>query len=865
MTAAIGLDIQEMRRRLGNRQIECVVVDSLNAVEGDIQRDEFFVLNAHCASSSSLSLFVDEEHADHNRNALREYVSDIVVRLGCRDRTETEEYIERYIEIVKARNQFHYRGKHPFSIVDPARKVAHAGIPETQGGVCIYPSMAARLRHQSTIRKAGERDGKEIRRVKFDIGSLDVLLFSGGKTKTEDGRTEGKEGGVARESTTLIIGERGTKKTMLGFHFLATGVRNGEKGLLISLKDDNSAIRAMASEYSVPSCYFSEVQVEPIRPSYIAPGHFLDQINTWLEVSERAGEKVKRVLFDNFAQIRVRFPLLNAEPMFIPTLIDLFKNKGITTLFIDIVEEPGKAVWEYKSPILDLADYVIATQHLEFLGKDHIVISVRRSLEGKHDAEPAELRRDENRIVVDNHAFDGITGVLEKDPKPAEIFVRLFHENIPERRFNEEIKEQFAEKYDKKVHVSSFSRGDSAREYGRIKRYWIESPSSIVKVVSLDEYWVKYAAHREMLWEIDEKWFAEEEDRDWLRMDVGDFLSGALNPAKVNGSLYAIPNHVDLGLFCYRKDLFKDVFEGMGTVPSNLCKLLELVLTKRKDIRKRKLWGFGFDMESEETLVCTFLEFLFNTGATGGKVGERFYRARCEEEHKPIILCAGEVRNAAVQALETMRSLVHYDVMPFPCTLDDCERAVVSRHWYSTLSYVYCDLWHSSYKEGKVPRRKRAYRSAKLEIVPVSTGDEADDNNGVAQYSCSGSWYLGILKQSLRPRLGYHLIDEMTSVCKNFRRYEVGAGLPARKSFYRFHGGKNVKFAGGMTYAEIEDCIDGKEGCRRKVCRRESICGNDVRLYRSIRSNLAEMILDAIGGRTSPKNAVGGMLDAISR
>ena len=52
----------------------------------------------------------------------------------------------------------------------------------------------------------------------------------------------------------------------------------------------------------------------------------------------------------------------------------------------------------------------------------------------------------------------------------------------------------------------------------------------------------------------------------------------------------------------------------------------------------------------------------------------------------------------------------------------------------------------------------------------------------------------------------------------------------------------------GLKYQEIADSVEGVANCNRKICKRETICGNDVKLYRLVRSDLAEIILEVIGG-----------------
>lgn len=371
---------------------------------------------------------------------------------------------------------------------------------------------------------------------------------------------------------------------------------------------------------------------------------------------------------------------------------------------------------------------------------------------------------------------------------------------------------------------------------------------------------MKYAEDEGLLWPIEENWFTEEEGKGWLKKEREDFLSKAIGPAEVGSILYAIPNYLDLGLFCYRKDLFGDFFGHVEQPPSDFDKLIELIEPMRKEIRKQGLWGFGFDMEAEETLVCTFLEFLFNTNTRKGKIGKKFHDESDVVKDRPLILSDPVLRDAMIEALETMKRLVDAGLIPYPCTLEHCRDSIFSRHWYSTVQYLYYDQWCAGDET-----RKEGYENAKFGIMkfPVIKSNKLGDSDGTEYYCCSGSWYLGILKQSLRPRLGYHLIDEITSMGKNFRRYELNAGFPTRRSFYRFYGARSVRIVEDLTYREIADAFERNKKAQIKICRRESICGNDVKLYRTIRPQIADIVLTVLGGELPSKKAADKIVNVI--
>jgi hypothetical protein len=187
--------------------------------------------------------------------------------------------------------------------------------------------------------------------------------------------------------------------------------------------------------------------------------------------------------------------------------------------------------------------------------------------------------------------------------------------------------------------------------------------------------------------------------------------------------------------------------------------------------------------------------------------------------------------------LKILKNLKDKGIMPYPCTLEHCKDSLFARLWYSNVQSIF-DLWQGVNKKDEIRKKElcEKYKNAKFGIM----------NFDEEHYACSGSWYLGILKQSLRPRLGYHLIDEIVSMDKNLLRYQLGAGFPVRKPFYKFYGKENVVSIEGLTFNEIRDSIEGGKKCHRKLCRRESICGNDVELYREIRPIIANKIFEIL-------------------
>jgi KaiC/GvpD/RAD55 family RecA-like ATPase len=90
-------------------------------------------------------------------------------------------------------------------------------------------------------------------RVKTGIVGLDEML----------------EGGFPRSHTVVVMGSFGTGKTTFGLQFLSEGLRQGEKGIYITLEEDEGSIIDDAKSFgwdlkpAIDSKKLSIVKLEP--------------------------------------------------------------------------------------------------------------------------------------------------------------------------------------------------------------------------------------------------------------------------------------------------------------------------------------------------------------------------------------------------------------------------------------------------------------------------------------------------------------------------------------------------------------------------------------------------------------------------
>ncbi|MFN3727691.1 MAG: circadian clock protein KaiC [Allosphingosinicella sp.] len=141
----------------------------------------------------------NSEYGEITRHRMEEFVADNVVILrNVLDREKRR----RTIEVLKMRGGRHVEGEAPFTLV-------------ADKGIVAVPLSSLRLEQHSSTK-----------RVTCGNDELDRMCG----------------GGFFRDSVTLVSGATGTGKTLLGTHFLAGGVAEGERALLLGYEESRGQL-----------------------------------------------------------------------------------------------------------------------------------------------------------------------------------------------------------------------------------------------------------------------------------------------------------------------------------------------------------------------------------------------------------------------------------------------------------------------------------------------------------------------------------------------------------------------------------------------------------------------------------------------
>ncbi|MDP8254748.1 MAG: ATPase domain-containing protein [Candidatus Alcyoniella australis] len=375
--------------RAGSKKLDrilAIVVDSLNVFScNPLTREQLYRIFTLFSRHVPLSIFLyeqDQSSLDNGSSPLIsdvEFLADIVITL---DWDERSEYKVKIIEITKSRYQRHVFGKHPFKIRvdDPVFR--------------IFVSMHHQI-IQAKRRKQSEKEdqqntsnsqGKSV--VSFGISEIDKLIYDNADKRNAEE--------FERDGCIILEGERGTHKFAVAMNYLFDSVRNGKDAVVINL-GERVDIKRIPQEldgrmtFTPPQrtiaqdkfeitaytrgCKKGTLHILDFDPGFLLAEEFIGIFDEFIEKHPN----IERVLFNSTAHLPLRFPLLHAERIFMPMLINYLKEKHIGSLFI-AVNGPGaddqllfglRAMADIiiKLGIIDRTRYLVTPQNTVYLPK----------------------------------------------------------------------------------------------------------------------------------------------------------------------------------------------------------------------------------------------------------------------------------------------------------------------------------------------------------------------------------------------------------------------------------------------------------------------------------------------------------------
>jgi circadian clock protein KaiC len=258
-----------------------------------------------------------------NTDVCRSVISDIADGVIYLSQKIGRVHNDRRLKVIKFNGVSYLDGEHSFEI--------------SGSGADIYP----RLEHL-----VAENYG-DVQRIGSGIEKLDGFLG----------------GGLFKRSSTLLAGNTGTGKTLLGLQFIVHGAMNGEPGIISSFEETPQELRHYAANAGMDLKGLEERGL--IRMLYTPPA----EINVCkhalqlMEIIEGTG--AKRILLDDIAGFDYVYDDITEKREHVSNLIRLFKNKEVTSMFISSSAATGNDLLAAPIPISPIVDNLLLLRHTE--------------------------------------------------------------------------------------------------------------------------------------------------------------------------------------------------------------------------------------------------------------------------------------------------------------------------------------------------------------------------------------------------------------------------------------------------------------------------------------------------------------------
>jgi len=197
-------------------------------------------------------------------------------------------------------------------------------------------------------------------RIKTGVEGLDIML----------------DGGVPKNHTFVVMGSFGTGKTTFGLQFLNQGLAQGEKGIYISLEEDQDSIMEDARSHGwelKPFIDSKQLTVVKLEPN--------DAKSTVQRIKSELPEFIKqsgasRIVLDSVSLLNMLFDNEHERRANLFNLSQMIKRTGATCLMTAEVKDENP-LCSRDGLVEYVADGVISLRYVERLEKSELQLSVR--------------------------------------------------------------------------------------------------------------------------------------------------------------------------------------------------------------------------------------------------------------------------------------------------------------------------------------------------------------------------------------------------------------------------------------------------------------------------------------------------------
>ncbi|MCD4746742.1 MAG: hypothetical protein K8R58_10630 [Bacteroidales bacterium] len=309
----VDLTIKRLNKLKGDRHT-IFVFDCINAINEFMSVERRSIINFidEMRFYKSTFIFVKEEPID-NVSAPSEYIADYIIKLD----KQSELYIE------KTRLHKGFRGPHEYEII------CNSIEPNDfkNNGFVVYPNLSSCNKIEDFKNKSNSNNEvNENKRASFGIDKLDKLL--------EVGKEKNGSNGMKYSSSLLIKGVAGSLKTELAMQFLYNGFLEAKEScLFISFRMDKDALEKVEifNNKNRKEFFNQYFKFYDGRDPFKSASQFMSEIKNEIESSD----KIRRVVVFGMGMLNTYTGLKGEVLEFLQVLIEYFKQKEISSIFID--------------------------------------------------------------------------------------------------------------------------------------------------------------------------------------------------------------------------------------------------------------------------------------------------------------------------------------------------------------------------------------------------------------------------------------------------------------------------------------------------------------------------------------------------
>ena len=311
-----------------------------------------------------------QEYGAISNYGVEEFVADNVIILR---NVLSQEKRRRTLEILKYRGTGHQRGEFPFTI-----------LPDQ--GLIVIPFSTDGVQNVSSAR------------INTGNAELDALC----------------SGGFFKNSIILVSGATGTGKTLLATEFLAGGIKEGERGLLIAFEENEDQLFRNAAGWGVD---FEQMKSEGAlnvvcrSPETGLESHFV-RIRQAIEEFNP-----QRVAIDSISALE-NVSTIQGFREFLLALISLLKEREITSLLTSNTNTLTGAASATDSNISTYTDLIILLRYVEVYSEIRRGLTVLKMRGSGHNKEIHEFIINEQGMNL-GQPFRNVSGILAGNPTSA--------------------------------------------------------------------------------------------------------------------------------------------------------------------------------------------------------------------------------------------------------------------------------------------------------------------------------------------------------------------------------------------------------------------------------------------------------------